>query len=158
MLNPLRLFNKLIKSPNQRELERVKQIVVKINNREDEVKKFSADQFPVKTLEFKERLKKGESLDSLLPETFALVREAALRTLSERPFDVQLMGSIVLHENKIAEMKTGEGKTLVATLPIYLNSLEEKGVHIVTVNDYLAQRDSEWMGKIYNIWDYRSDV
>ena len=150
MLNPLRLINKLIKSPNQRELERVKQIVVKINNRENEIKKFSVDQFPVKTLEFKERLKKGESLDSLLPETYALVREAAFRTLSERAFDAQLMGSIALHENKIAEMKTGEGKTLVATLPVYLNSLEEKGVHIVTVNDYLAQRDSEWMSKIYH--------
>ena len=125
MLNPLGLINKLIKSPNQRELERVKQIVVKINNRENVVKKFSVDQFPVKTLEFKERLKKGESLDSLLPEAFALVREAAFRTLSERAFDAQLMGSIVLHENKIAEMKTGEGKTLVATLPVYLNSLEE---------------------------------
>ena len=150
MLNPLRLISRLIKSPNQKELERVKQIVVKINNRENEVKKFSADQFPVKTLELKERLKKEESLDSLLPEAFALVREAAFRTLGERAFDAQLMGSIVLHENKIAEMKTGEGKTLVATLPAYLNSLEEKGVHIVTVNDYLAQRDSEWMGKIYH--------
>ena len=150
MLNPLRLISRLIKSPNQKELERVKQIVVKINNRENEVKKFSADQFPVKTLELKERLKKEESLDGLLPEAFALVREAAFRTLGERAFDAQLMGSIVLHENKIAEMKTGEGKTLVATLPAYLNSLEEKGVHIVTVNDYLAQRDSEWMGKIYH--------
>ena len=150
MLNPLRLISKLIKSPNQRELERLKQIVIKINNREDEVKKFSADQFPVKTLKFKEKLKKGESLDRLLPEAFALVREAAFRTLNERAFDAQLMGSIVLHENKIAEMKTGEGKTLVATLPAYLNSLKEKGVHIVTVNDYLAQRDSEWMGKIYH--------
>ena len=150
MLNPLRLISRLIKSPNQKELERVKQIVVKINNRENEVKKFSADQFPVKTLELKEKLKKEESLDSLLPEAFALVREAAFRTLGERAFDAQLMGSIVLHENKIAEMKTGEGKTLVATLPAYLNSLEEKGVHIVTVNDYLAQRDSEWMGKIYH--------
>ncbi|MDP6180937.1 MAG: DEAD/DEAH box helicase, partial [Desulfatiglandales bacterium] len=100
--------------------------------------------------EFKQRFKKGESLESLLPETFALVREAAFRTLNERHYDVQLMGGIVLHENKIAEMKTGEGKTLVSTLPVYLNSLEEKGVHVVTVNDYLAQRDSEWMGKIYH--------
>ena len=101
MLNPLRLINKLIKSPNQRELERVKQIVVKINNRENEIKKFSVDQFPVKTLEFKERLKKGESLDSLLPEAYALVREAAFRTLSERPFAAQLMGSIVYMKIKL---------------------------------------------------------
>ena len=89
-------------------------------------------------------------MDSVLPEAFALVREAASRVLNERHFDAQLIGGIVLHENKIAEMKTGEGKTLVSTLPAYLNSLEEKGVHIVTVNNYLAQRDSEWMGKIYN--------
>ena len=150
MLNPLKLINKFIKSPNQKELERLKQIVVKINNGENEVKKLSVDQFPIKTSEFKERFKKGESLDILLPEAFALVREAAFRTLNERAFDEQVMGSIILHENKIAEMKTGEGKTLVATFPAYLNALEEKGVHIVTVNDYLAQRDSEWMSKIYN--------
>ena len=131
-------------------MDRLKSLVTRIIRNEDPVKNFKDDQFPKKTVEFKQRFKKGESLESLLPETFALVREAAFRALNERHYDVQLMGGIVLHENKIAEMKTGEGKTLVSTLPVYLNSLEEKGVHVVTVNDYLAQRDSEWMGKIYH--------
>ena len=98
---------------------------------------------------FRERLEKGETLDDLLPEAFAVVREAAKRTLGQRHFDVQLVGGMVLHEGNIAEMKTGEGKTLVATLPVYLNALAGEGVHVVTVNDYLAQRDSEWMGQIY---------
>ena len=150
MLNIPRFIRKIFKSDNDKELDRLKSLVIQINHNEDLVKHFKDDQFPNKTMEFKQRIKKGESLESLLPETFALVREAAFRMLNERHFDVQLMGGIVLHENKIAEMKTGEGKTLVSTLPVYLNSLEEKGVHIVTVNDYLAQRDSEWMGKIYN--------
>ena len=150
MLNIPRFIKKIFKSDNKRELDRLKSLVVQINHNEDLVKRFKDDQFPKKTMEFKQRFKKGESLESLLPETFALVREAAFRMLNERHFDVQLMGGIVLHENKIAEMKTGEGKTLVSTLPVYLNSLEQKGVHIVTVNDYLAQRDSEWMGKIYH--------
>ena len=150
MLNIPRLIKKIFKSDNDKELDRLKSLVVQINHNEDLVKRFKDDQFPKKTMEFKQRFKKGESLESLLPETFALVREAAFRMLNERHFDVQLMGGIVLHENKIAEMKTGEGKTLVSTLPVYLNSLEQKGVHIVTVNDYLAQRDSEWMGKIYH--------
>ena len=150
MLNISRFIRKIFKSDNDKELDRLKSLVIQINHNEDLVKHFKDDQFPNKTMEFKQRIKKGESLESLLPETFALVREAAFRMLNERHFDVQLMGGIVLHENKIAEMKTGEGKTLVSTLPVYLNSLEEKGVHIVTVNDYLAQRDSEWMGKIYN--------
>ncbi len=150
MLSISRFVKKIFKSDNDKELDRLNSLVVQINNNENPVKRISDDQFPNKTVEFKQRIKKGESLESLLPEAFALVREAALRTLNERHFDVQLMGGIVLHENKIAEMKTGEGKTLVSTLPVYLNSLEEKGVHIVTVNDYLAQRDSSWMGKIYN--------
>ena len=150
MLNIPRFIKKIFKSDNDRELDRLKSLVTQINRNEDAVKNFKDDQFPKKTMEFKQRFKKGESLESLLPETFALVREAAFRALNERHYDVQLMGGIVLHENKIAEMKTGEGKTLVSTLPVYLNSLEEKGVHVVTVNDYLAQRDSEWMGKIYH--------
>ena len=150
MLNPLKFVGKFFKSNNEKELSRLRSWLVRINSNENLVKKLSNEQFPIKTAEFKDRIKKGESLDNILPEAFALVREAASRVLNERHFDAQLMGGIVLHENKIAEMKTGEGKTLVATLPAYLNSLEEKGVHIVTVNDYLAKRDSEWMGKIYN--------
>ena len=149
MINPLNLINKFFKSNNQKELDKLKNIVSKINNLENETKKIKQEEFPSKTLELKEKVSKGESLSSILPNAFALVREAAFRTLNERHFDVQLMGGIVLHEGKISEMKTGEGKTLVSTLPAYLNSLEKKGVHIVTVNEYLAQRDSEWMGKIY---------
>ena len=150
MLNPLNLFGKIFKSNNQKELNRLNSLVVKINNYESEMKKLSDDQFPIETDELKKKVKNGETLDSLLPKAFALVREASFRVLDERHFNVQLMGGIVLYEGKIAEMKTGEGKTLVSTLPTYLNALEEKGVHIVTVNDYLAKRDSEWMGKIYN--------
>lgn len=150
MLNINKFIGKIFKSDNDKELDRLKFLVTKINQVENQLKQLKDEQFPTKTAEFKNRIQTGESLENLLPETFALVREAALRTLNERHFDVQLMGGIVLHENKIAEMKTGEGKTLVSTLPVYLNSLEGKGVHIVTVNDYLAQRDSAWMGKIYN--------
>jgi len=150
MFNPLNFINKIFKSDNEKQLKRLKNLVIQINNKEHEVKKITQNEFPVKTLELKKRIKEGENLDQILPEAFALVREAAFRTLKERHFDVQLMGGIILHEGKIAEMKTGEGKTLVSTLPAYLNALEEKGVHIVTVNDYLAKRDSEWMGKIYN--------
>jgi len=149
MLNLFKQITKVFKSNNEKEISRLEKIVKSINNLENKTKKIPNEQFPSKTLEFKERIKKGEALDSLIPEAFALVREAAFRMLNERHFDVQLMGGIVLHENKIAEMKTGEGKTLVSTLPAYLNSLNGKGVHIVTVNEYLAQRDSEWMGKIY---------
>src|SRR5882724_5833760 len=123
--------------------------VAKINALEPELAKLSDEQLRAKTTEFRERLAKGETLDGLLPEAFAVVREAAKRTLGQRHFDVQLKGGMVLHQGKIAEMKTGEGKTLVATLPVYLNALEGKGVHVVTVNDYLAKRDSEWMGQIY---------
>ena len=150
MLNINKFIRKIFKSDNDKELDRLKSLANQINHNEDLTKRLKNDQFSIKTKEFKQRFKKGETLESLLPEAFALVREAAFRMLNERHFDVQLMGGIVLHENKIAEMKTGEGKTLVSTLPIYLNSLEEKGVHIITVNDYLAKRDSEWMGKVYN--------
>ena len=123
--------------------------VAKINALEPEFAKLSDEALRGKTVEFRERLAKGETLDDLLLEAFATVREAAKRTLGQRHFDVQLKGGMVLHQGKIAEMKTGEGKTLVATLPVYLNALEGKGVHVVTVNDYLAKRDSEWMGRIY---------
>ena len=150
MFNPLNLISKIFKSDNEKQLKRLKNLVIQINNKEPEIKKIDHNQFLTKTLELKKRIKEGEKPDQILPEAFALVREAAFRTLKERHFDVQLMGGIILHEGKIAEMKTGEGKTLVSTLPSYLNALEEKGVHIVTVNDYLAKRDSEWMGKIYN--------
>src|SRR5437868_9509163 len=124
--------------------------VAKINALEPDYEKLSDAELRAKTTEFRERLAKDETLDDLLVEAFATVREAAKRTLGQRHFDVQLIGGMVLHEGKIAEMKTGEGKTLVATLPVYLNALEGKGVHVVTVNDYLARRDAEWMGQIYN--------
>ena len=150
MLNISKIFNKLIKNSSQREIGRLRVIVEKINSLESKIKEISDIDFPTKTAEFKAKIKNGMSLDELLPEAFACVREAARRTLGERHYDVQLIGGIILHQGKIAEMKTGEGKTLVSTLPVYLNSLTDKGVHIVTVNDYLAKRDSEWMGQIYN--------
>jgi preprotein translocase subunit SecA len=141
---------KLFGDPNERELKRLRPIVDSINELEPEFKKLSDEGLRAKTDEFKARLAKGESLDKLLPEAFAAVREAARRTIDQRHFDVQLMGGIVLHQGKIAEMRTGEGKTLVATLPLYLNSLTGKGAHLVTVNDYLARRDPYWMGPIYH--------
>ena len=143
------LLKKVFGTRNDREVKRVQVIVDQINLLEDSVKNLSDDALCLKTNEFKSMLKGGSSLDDILPEAFAVVREAGLRTLNMRHFDVQLIGGVVLHEGKIAEMKTGEGKTLVATLPVYLNALEGKGVHLVTVNDYLAKRDSEWMGAIY---------
>lgn len=144
-------FKRFFKDSNTRELERIMPIVEKINALEPEIQKLSDQQLRDKTLEFKERLSRGETLDDILPEAFAVVREAAQRSTEEkfRHFDVQLMGGIILHQGRIAEMRTGEGKTLVATLPAYLNALTGKGVHVVTVNDYLAKRDSEWMGQIY---------
>ena len=144
------ILKKIVGSKNERELKRIQPIVNRINELEPSIKKLSDQQLKSKTAEFKERLSRGETLDELLPEAFATVRETARRTLGERHFDVQLIGGVVLHEGKIAEMKTGEGKTLVATLPVYLNALEGHGVHVVTVNDYLARRDAEWMGVIYN--------
>ena len=135
---------------SEKEVKRVMPLVEQINGLEDSMKKLSDAELRNKTAEFKERLSKGETLDDILPEAFAVVREASVRVLGMRPFDVQLIGGIILHQGRIAEMRTGEGKTLVATLPAYLNALTGKGVHIITVNDYLARRDSEWMGKIYN--------
>tara|TARA_B100000029_G_scaffold70756_1_gene62797 strand:- start:3718 stop:6300 length:2583 start_codon:yes stop_codon:yes gene_type:complete len=150
MLNFSNIIGKFIKNSSQRELESLKSIVKKINAWEDKVASLPDEDFPKKTAELKSKIKNGEKLEALLPEAFAYVREAAKRTLGERHYDVQLMGGIILHQGKIAEMKTGEGKTLVSTLAVYLNSLSGKGVHVVTVNDYLAKRDSNWMGKIYN--------
>ena len=143
------LFTKVFGTYSQRELKSIYPIVDKITALEDEYKALSDAQLQAKTLEFKSRLQNGETLDDILPEAFAAVREAADRVLGMRPYPVQLVGGIVLHQGRIAEMKTGEGKTLVATLPAYLNALTGEGVHIVTVNDYLAKRDSEWMGKVH---------
>ena len=150
MLNPLNFLSKFIKSNNQKELDRISKIVTKINSFDEIFEKLQDSEFPKKTLEFKNKIKDGISLDEILPEAFALVREASKRTRNEKHFEVQLVGGIVLHESKIAEMRTGEGKTLTITLAAYLNALNEKGVHIVTVNDYLAKRDSQEMGQIYN--------
>jgi len=149
MFNPLNLISRLIKSNNQKELDRIQKIISKINTLEENIKKLNDEDFPKKTLEFKEQLENGKNLDEILPEAFALVREASLRTRNERHYDVQLVGGIVLHEGKIAEMRTGEGKTLTIVLAAYLNSLNKEGVHVVTVNDYLAKRDSLEMGQIY---------
>ena len=149
MLNIGKIIGKFVKNSSQREIDQLKSIVEKINLLEPNIRKISDKDFPSKTEEFKSKIKDGTKLEDLMPEAFACVREAARRVLGERHYDVQLMGGIILHQGKIAEMKTGEGKTLVSTLPVYLNSLMGKGVHVVTVNDYLAKRDSEWMGKIY---------
>ncbi len=149
MLNPINLISKIFKSSNQKELNNLAKIVAKINLLEEETAKLDDDDFINKTLELREKYKKGIKLSELLPEAYSLVREASKRIYNERHFDAQLMGGIVLNNNKIAEMKTGEGKTLTIALAAYLNSLENKGVHVVTVNDYLAKRDSENMGRIY---------
>ena len=150
MFNPLGFISKFIKSGNQKELDRIGKIVSKINSLEEKFMKLTDEDFPKKTQVYKEKIQNGETLDQILPEAFALVREASRRSRNERHYDVQLIGGIVLHENKIAEMRTGEGKTLTIALSAYLNALEGKGVHVVTVNDYLAKRDSQEMGKIYN--------
>ncbi|QEK11333.1 preprotein translocase subunit SecA [Crassaminicella thermophila] len=146
----MKFLEKIFGSFNDREVKRLFKIVDQIEALEEKIKKLSDEELKNKTNVFKEELKNGKTLDDLLPEAFAVVREAAWRTLGMRHFPVQLLGGIVLHQGRIAEMKTGEGKTLVATAPVYLNALEGKGVHVVTVNDYLAKRDMEWMGKIYN--------
>ena len=143
------VLNKIFKSYSEKEVKRVKPIVNKINGLEEEMTKLTDNELRAKTEYFKGQLKEGKTLDDILPEAFAVVREALKRVLGMRHFDVQLIGGIILHQGRIAEMKTGEGKTLVATLPVYLNALEGKGVHVITVNDYLAKRDSEWMGKLY---------
>ena len=150
MISPLNFIKKFIKSSNQKELDRLQKIVNKINSLEQNLKSLKDSDFPLKTQELKQKIKSDVKLDEILPDAFALVREASYRIRNERHFDVQILGGIVLHESKIAEMKTGEGKTLTITLAAYLNALLGKGVHIVTVNDYLAKRDSQEMGKIYN--------
>src|SRR3989338_5943482 len=144
------ILGKIFGDANERYIKSLEPVVEKINELEKEFQNFSDEQLKAKTVEFKERLNSGENLDDILPEAFAAVREASKRTLGLRHFDVQLMGGIVLHQGKIAEMRTGEGKTLVATLPAYSNALTGKGIHIVSVNDYLVRRDTAWMGQIYN--------
>ena len=143
-------LNRLFKSGNQQELNKIKPIVVKINDLEKNFSSLKTENFAEKTQQYKKNILEGRDMNEILPEAFALVREASKRVLGERHFDVQLAGGIILHRGNIAEMKTGEGKTLVSTLPAFLNALENKGVHIVTVNDYLAKRDSLWMGQVYN--------
>ena len=150
MLNPLKFVTKLFKSTNEKELERISLIVKKINELENEISNLKDEEFPKKTKELKHKLNDGVELNKILPEAFALVREASKRTRGERHYDVQIIGGVVLHEGKISEMRTGEGKTLTITLAAYLNALSGKGVHIVTVNDYLAKRDSIEMGLVYN--------
>ena len=143
-------LNRLFKSGNQQELNKIKPIIVKINDLEKNFSSLKTENFAEKTQQYKKNILEGRDMNEILPEAFALVREASKRVLGERHFDVQLAGGIILHRGNIAEMKTGEGKTLVSTLPAFLNALENKGVHIVTVNDYLAKRDSLWMGQVYN--------
>ncbi len=150
MIPGFNILKKIFKTSNERKLIEIRPLVQKINSLEPQIQKLSDQELKDKTQEFKKRIKNGENLIKILPEAFACVREASVRTTGQRHFDVQLLGGIILHQGNISEMKTGEGKTLVATLPAYLNSLTEKGVHVVTVNDYLAKRDSEWMSKIYN--------
>ena len=145
-----KFLEKIFGTHSSRELKKIEPIADKVMALEDEYRKLTDEQLRAKTDEFKRRLANGETLDDLLPEAFATVREASDRVLGMRHYRVQIIGGIVLHQGRIAEMRTGEGKTLVATLPAYLNALTEKGVHIVTVNDYLARRDSEWMGKVYS--------
>jgi preprotein translocase subunit SecA len=143
------LITKIFGTQNERDLKKLQPYVAAVSELESRIQKLSDDELRAKTAEFREKLGQGASLDDLLVESFAVVREVARRTVQMRHFDVQLIGGVVLHQGKISEMKTGEGKTLVATLPAYLNALERKGVHIVTVNDYLAKRDTEWMGPIF---------
>src|SRR6266567_1343777 len=144
-------MGKVIGTKNERELKRLEARIEAINALEPEMQQLADSEFPLRTEKFKKRLAEGETLDDILPEAFAVCREAGRRALAMRHFDVQLLGGMVLNEGKIAEMKTGEGKTLVATLPVYLNALEGKGVHVVTVNDYLAKRDAAWMGPLYRL-------
>jgi preprotein translocase subunit SecA len=143
------LASKVFGSANERKLKKYGPVVAQINALEAEVAALTDAQLRARTEDFRARVQSGTPLDDLIPEAFATVREAAKRTLGQRHFDVQLVGGMVLHEGRIAEMKTGEGKTLVATLPVYLNALTGNGVHVITVNDYLARRDAAWMGAIY---------
>src|SRR3990172_3573735 len=143
------LLAKVVGTQNERELKRLRPLVSEIGALEPSIQSLSDDQLRARTAEFRARIAEGQTLDDLLVEAFAVVREAGRRVLNMRHFDVQLIGGAVLHRGKIAEMRTGEGKTLVATLPAYLNALQGQGVHIVTVNDYLSRRDTVWMGQIY---------
>src|SRR4051812_2215032 len=143
------LLKRFVGSSNDREVKKIQPLVQKINELEPQISSLTDEQLQAKTPEFKQRFENGETLEDLLPEGFAVVRESGKRILNMRHFDVQLIGGVALHQGRIAEMKTGEGKTLVATLPAYLNAIAGKGVHVVTVNDYLAKRDSEWMGRLY---------
>ena len=149
MFNPLGYLSKFFGSGNQKEIKKIRKIIDQINSIEKSTSLLPDEDFPKKTKEFVDKIKKGTQLDLIMPEAYSLVREAAKRVIGERHFDVQLIGGIILHNKKIAEMKTGEGKTLTIVLAAYLNALNKKGVHIVTVNDYLAKRDCENMGKIY---------
>ena len=142
------LFSKIFGNYSEKEVKRIMPIIEIINNLEPEISKLTDTELAAKTVYFKEELAKGKTLDDILPEAFAVVREVSKRVLGMRHFDVQLIGGIILHQGRIAEMKTGEGKTLVATLPVYLNALTGKGVLVITVNEYLAKRDSEWMGNL----------
>ena len=142
-------FEKLFGTFSDKELKKIKPLADKVLALDSQMQALSDEQLKAKTAEFKERLANGETLDDLLPEAFAVCREADWRVLGLKPYPVQIIGGIVLHRSCIAEMQTGEGKTLVATMPVYLNALTGEGVHVVTVNDYLARRDSEWMGKVY---------
>ncbi|MDZ4263880.1 MAG: preprotein translocase subunit SecA, partial [Pseudomonadota bacterium] len=144
-----KLFSKVFGSRNDRQLKRMQKVVAQINALEQSMVALTDEQLKSKTVEFQQRVSAGATLDSLLPEAFAVVREAGRRVLGMRHYDVQMIGAMVMHEGKIAEMRTGEGKTLVATLAAYLNALSGKGVHVVTVNDYLAQRDAKWMARLY---------
>ena len=156
MLNPLNFLSKILKTGNQKELNKIDKIVKEISALEKDISSLNDEEFPKKTNELKDKIKQGIDFNKILPEAFALVREASKRVRSEKHFDVQLIGGVVLHQNKIAEMKTGEGKTLTIVLAAYLNALDNKGVHVVTVNDYLAKRDCENMGKIYNFLGLKS--
>src|SRR3989338_4176321 len=144
------ILTKILGDPNAKAVDELRPVVGKINLLEPAVQALSNEALKAKTDEFRTRLAAGETLDDLLPDAFATVREAAKRTLGQRHFDVQLLGGLALHQGKIAEMRTGEGKTLVATLPCYLNALAGRGMHVITVNDYLSRRDAVWMGQIYN--------
>ena len=147
----MNIIDKIIGTESQRQIKKWKPLVDKINGLEEKTKKLADADFKLKTEEFKKRLNEGEDINNILPEAFALVREASVRTRGERHYDVQLVGGIALHLGNVAEMRTGEGKTLVATLPAYLNALYNKGVHIVTVNDYLSRRDAVWMGELFSL-------
>ena len=147
MFNPIKA---IFGTKHDRDIKRLRPIVQQINDLEAKIKELSDEELKAQTVKFKERLANGATLKEIMPEAFATVREASIRTLGMRHFDVQMMGGIVLFEGKIAEMKTGEGKTLTATLPLYLHGLTGKGAHLVTVNDYLASRDAEWMSAVYN--------